>query len=272
MSTFSTTLKYDCIFFLASNELVIINFYADWCRFSNLLQPIFDEAADKVKEEFPDAGKVVFAKVNCDVESSIASKYHITKYPTLKIIRNGQVTKKEYRGQRSADAFVEYAKKQLEDPIKEFVSLKDLETLDDKKRTIVGYFDRRDQPEYQVFRRVASNLKEDCQFHVGFGDHVAQMHPPGQPIIVFRPDVAVSHENDETYQGSYTNVDDMSKWVLQKCVPLVREITFENAEEFTEEGLPFLILFYRPGDTETVKDYKTLVENELLSEKCNIKN
>lgn len=89
------------------NELVVINFYADWCRFSNLLQPIFDEAADKVKEAFPEQGKVVFAKVNCDVETTIASKYHITKYPTLKIIRNGEVTKKEYRGQRSADAFVE---------------------------------------------------------------------------------------------------------------------------------------------------------------------
>lgn len=35
-------------YFTASNELVFINFYAEWCRFSNLLQPIFDEAADKV--------------------------------------------------------------------------------------------------------------------------------------------------------------------------------------------------------------------------------
>lgn len=223
-----------------------------------------------MKEAFPEAGKVAFVKVNCYVETSIASKYHITKYPTLKIIRNGQVTKKEYRGQRSADAFVEYAKKQLEDPIKEFVSLKDLETLDDKKRIIIGYFDRRDQEEYQIFRRVATNLKEDCHFHVGFGETVAQMHPPGHPIVVFRPDVAVSHENDETYQGSMKDMEEMSKWCLQKCVPLVREITFENAEEFTEEGLPFLILFFRPGDAETIKDYKAVVENELLGEKCEL--
>lgn len=224
-----------------------------------------------MKEAFPESGKVVFAKVNCDVETSIASKYHITKYPTLKVLRNGEVTKKEYRGQRSAEAFVEYAKKQLEDPIKEFVSLKDLETLDEKKRSIVGYFDRRDQPEYQIFRRVATNLKEDCSFHVGFGDMVAQLHPPGQPIVVIRPDIAVTHDNDETYKGSYTNMEEMSKWIQQKCVPLVREITFENAEEFTEEGLPFLILFYRPGDTETIKDYKSVVENELLTEKSKIK-
>jgi endoplasmic reticulum resident protein 44 len=229
---------------------------------------VFDEAADKVKEAFPEPGKVVFAKVNCDVETSIASKYHITKYPTLKVLRNGQVTKKEYRGQRSADAFVEFAKKQLEDPIKEFVSLKDLDTMDNKKRIVIGYFDRRDQPEYQIFRRVATNLKEDCHFHVGFGDIVAQMHPPGQPIVVYRPDIAVSHDNDETYKGSYSNLEEMSKWVQEKCIPLVREITFENAEEFTEEGLPFLILFFRPGDTESIKDYKAVVQNELLSEKC----
>lgn len=206
-------------------------------------------------------------KVNCDSETSIATKYHITKYPTLKIIRNGQIAKKEYRGQRSADAFLEFAKKQLEDPIKEFVSLKDLETLDDKKRIIVGYFDRRDQPEYHIFRRVATNLKEDCQFHVGFGEVVEQMHPPGTPIVVFRPDVAVSHENDDTYKGHMTNIDELTKWAQEKCVPLVREITFENAEELTEEGLPFLILFFRPGDSEVVKDYKAVVENELLGEK-----
>lgn len=49
--------------------MVFINFYAQWCRFSNLLAPIFDEAADKVREEFPQPGKVVMAKVDCDRES-----------------------------------------------------------------------------------------------------------------------------------------------------------------------------------------------------------
>ncbi len=36
------------------------------------------------------------------------------------------------------------------------------------------------------------------------------------------------------------------------CTPLVREITFENAEGLTEEGLPFLILFVAPGDTQSL--------------------
>ncbi|XP_037026336.1 endoplasmic reticulum resident protein 44 isoform X1 [Bradysia coprophila] len=255
---------------LASNELVFINFYAEWCRFSNLLQPIFDEAADKVKQDFPEAGKVVMGKVDCDQESSVASRFHISKYPTLKIIRNGQPTKREYRGARTVEAFAEFVKKQLEDPIKEFHSLKDLEQLDSTKRIIVGYFDRRDQPEYNTFRRAAMNLKEECQFHAGFGDAVAQMHPPGTAIVVFRPDVALSDENDELFKGSLSNIDELSVWAQQKCVPLVREITFENAEELTEEGLPFLILFHSPDDVQSIKDYKTIVETQLIGEKQNI--
>lgn len=54
---------------LASNELVIINFYADWCRFSGILAPIFDEAAAKVTKLYPDPGRVVLGKVDCDTES-----------------------------------------------------------------------------------------------------------------------------------------------------------------------------------------------------------
>lgn len=88
----------------------------------------------------------------------------------------------------------------------------------------------------------------------------------GSPIIVFRPDVALSHDNDETYKGSLSNFDELNTWAQEKCVPLVREITFENAEELTEEGLPFLILFHKPDDTESIKDYKAIIDNDLISE------
>lgn len=84
---------------------------------------------------------------------------------------------------------------------------------------------------------------------------------------MFRPDVAISNENDETFDGSLTNFDELMVWTQTKCVPLVREITFENAEELTEEGLPFLILFHAPDDYDSIKDYKAIVETQLIGEK-----
>lgn len=122
----------------ASNEIVFLNFYADWCRFSNILMPVFDDAADKVALEFPDAGRVVMGKVDCESEKAIATRFHITKYPTLKLIRNGQPAKKEYRGQRSSDAFVTFIKEQMEDHVKEFTHLRELTELESNKRTVIG--------------------------------------------------------------------------------------------------------------------------------------
>lgn len=42
------------------------------------------------------------------------------------------------------------------------------------------------------------------------------MHPPGQPIIVFRPDVALSNEKDETYRGDLNNYDEVSIWMSER--------------------------------------------------------
>jgi len=61
--------------------------------------------------------------------------------------------------------------------------------------------------------------------------------------------------------------DELNAWATDKCTPLVREITFENAEELTEEGLPFLILFYAPEDTESIKRFTDVVQKQLLEDK-----
>lgn len=44
-------------------------------------------------------------------------------------------------------------------------------------------------------------------------------------------------------------------------------VYFQNAEELTEEGLPFLILFHAPEDTESIKKYTALVHSELADQK-----
>ena len=114
---------------------------------------------------------------------------------------------------------------------------------------------------------MAAVLKDDCNFHVGFGEVTRAMHPPDQPIVAFRPSKARSNDADESFTGDLKSYDEFSIWATDKCVPLVREITFENAEELTEEGLPFLILFYNPDDNNSIKKYNEIINRELLDEK-----
>lgn len=51
--------------------------------------------------------------------AAVASRFQITKYPTIKVLINGQPAKREYRGKRSVDAFITFVQKQLDDPIQE---------------------------------------------------------------------------------------------------------------------------------------------------------
>ena len=59
----------------------------------------------------------------------------------------------------------------------------------------------------------------------------------------------------------------MFSWVYEQCVPMVREITFGNGEEMTEEGLPLLILFYHPDRPETKEHFRQRVMEELGDQK-----
>ncbi|XP_019638119.1 PREDICTED: endoplasmic reticulum resident protein 44-like isoform X4 [Branchiostoma belcheri] len=249
---------------LNHNELVFVNFYADWCRFSKMLEPVFEEASNTVPTAIQN---VVFGKVNCDAETEVAQKFGISKYPTLKLFRNGRVQKREYRGQRSVEAFKEYIEEQMKSNIKQVNDLKELNDIDSKKRNIIGYFNSMDSPEYKTFQQVASNLRDDCDFTVAVGEISKKERLSGDNII-FRP--PRTKDQDMVYLGSLVNKDLLTAWSTDKCVPLVREITFENGEELTEEGLPFLILFHNPEDAQIVQKFNQIVSRELLHEKGNI--
>lgn len=43
----------------------------------------------------------------------------------------------------------------------------------------------------------------------------------GQPIIIFKADVDLSHEPDEVYNGNI-HADELKIWAQEKCIPLVR--------------------------------------------------
>lgn len=117
-----------------------------------MLHPIFEEASDVIKEEYPDKNQVVFARVDCDQHSDIAQRYRISKYPTLKLFRNGMMMKREYRGQRSVKALADYIRQQKSNPVHEIQSLDEVTNLDRSKRNIIGYFEQKDSDNYRVLK------------------------------------------------------------------------------------------------------------------------
>lgn len=50
-----------------------------------------------------------------------------------------------------------------------------------------------------------------------------QMHPPGQSIVVFRPDKATSNEHDETFTGDIKNYDEVMSVAATNSVAITGE-------------------------------------------------
>ena len=62
--------------------------------------------------------------------ADIAQRFHVSKYPTLKLVRYGELVKREYRGQRSVEAISEFIRDQLKNPMETINNINDIDNLD----------------------------------------------------------------------------------------------------------------------------------------------
>ena len=70
--TFSDTIN--------KNDIVIIDFWAEWCGPCKNFSPIYEEASEKHED-------IVFAKVNTEEEQELGASFQIRSIPTLMIFR-----------------------------------------------------------------------------------------------------------------------------------------------------------------------------------------
>ncbi len=63
-----------------TNDIVLVDFWAEWCGPCKMFAPIYEE----VSEKYPD---IVFGKVNTEEEQQLAGVYQIRSIPTLMIFR-----------------------------------------------------------------------------------------------------------------------------------------------------------------------------------------
>lgn len=73
---------------LASDKVVLVDFYADWCGPCRMVAPVVEQIA----EEYAD--RAVVGKLNVDENEEIAVRYGVMSIPTLIAFKNGEVAGK----------------------------------------------------------------------------------------------------------------------------------------------------------------------------------
>lgn len=67
---------------MSSNDIVLIDFWAEWCGPCRQFGPIFEEVSSK----HPD---ITFAKLDTEAEQGIAAAAQVTSIPTIMIVKEG---------------------------------------------------------------------------------------------------------------------------------------------------------------------------------------
>ncbi|KAL6196366.1 hypothetical protein ACLB2K_031981 [Fragaria x ananassa] len=73
------------------HPILVVNFYAPWCHWSNRLKPSWEKAAKITRERYdPEIdGRILLAKVDCTQEADLCRRNHIQGYPSIRIFRRG---------------------------------------------------------------------------------------------------------------------------------------------------------------------------------------
>lgn len=178
--------------------------------------------------------------------------------------------KQEYRGQRSPQALSDYVRDLLKNPV--IMVRNNISEVDLEKPAVIAFFRKPpyETPTFNTFRKVAIDLRDHCNFYWVYGEASKYRVPPGKKeFILFKQQKAPLTEDNIDFTGEMGIYDDLRTWALSMCIPVVREITFDNAEEITEEGLPLVILFHKHEDEESVDWFKLVVHYELIKETAN---
>lgn len=68
-----------------STQLVLVDFYAEWCGPCKLMKPVLEE----VRQMF--GNQISIIQIDVDKNESLANGYHIQSVPTLVIFKNGKM-------------------------------------------------------------------------------------------------------------------------------------------------------------------------------------
>nr|CAG4643121.1 EOG090X0438 [Ilyocryptus agilis] len=242
-----------------SSSLILVEFYAKWCKHCQQLEPEYEAAARSLLEY-----GIPLAKVDGPSEKELAERLNIIGWPTLKVFRKGRIF--DYKGPREHQGIVEHMKLLSRSPSKIVNSIGEMKSaLDRKDTSVIGLFSSKTAL-YENFLAAAEQLRGifTC-LHTFDSQVTAHYGINDDAIVVQQPEIFHSQHEKPFYVFSSVillifscsangSVDDIMEFIRIHSIPLVGQRTKRN-EIFKYSAKPLVIVYYDVNfDHQYVKD------------------
>lgn len=85
---------------ILNNEVLLLDFYADWCGPCQALHPTLEKVAEQMQ------GKASVAKINVDQNPELAGEFGVRSIPALFFVKKGKIEAKAV-GMQTSQALVD---------------------------------------------------------------------------------------------------------------------------------------------------------------------
>lgn len=90
-----------------TKQCEMIYFYTTWCPYCKRARPEWDAFKEDWKNKKINGYLITFTEVDCDINETTANKYDVKSYPTIKLIKEGQVY--DFDARPTSDTLTQFA-------------------------------------------------------------------------------------------------------------------------------------------------------------------
>ncbi|XP_069023545.1 protein disulfide-isomerase A2 [Embiotoca jacksoni] len=239
---------------LNENQYLLIEFYAPWCGHCRQLEPVYAEAAGKLKKE--EQG-MRLAKVDATEEKELAEEFDIGSFPTLKLFIDGDRKQPvDFTGKRSAVGIMQWMKRRAGPGAPALISADSAaQFIDGQNIAVVGFFDSLESEAAKVFKEVALDVT-DTEFAITAAPEVFQKYEvKANSVVLFkkfddgRADFMLSEEGK-------LDKNNLITFIKESSLELIIPFSEETADKiFTSSIVLHSLLFINS----TVESQKSLL-------------
>ncbi|MEQ2209967.1 hypothetical protein XENOCAPTIV_006568 [Xenoophorus captivus] len=240
---------------LSENKYLLVEFYAPWCGHCKQFEPIYAEAAEKIKNEKPG---MRLAKVDAIEEKELGDEFEIGSFPTLKMFIDGDRKQPvDYSGKRSVVGIIQWMKRRTGpgapnldsvDSAAKFISAHNV--------SVVGFFDSLESESAKVFKEAALDLT-DVEFGVTATPEVFQKYEVKSDSVVLFKKFDDDREDYVWSEEEKLDVYNLTSFIKDNSLELIIPFSPEVADKiFTSRIRLHSLLFINS----TVQSQVELVE------------